>query len=135
MKIKFKPDIKTLFIDDDAKTLKYFWVVFIILQLINAIFQLFNYWGQLYNPLLYIFIFIFVIFIAALVYYLLYDSSLEVLKHDEICYYKEKSIIGIKFRYIKLKNAKVRLLNFKKNSDEIKVLKQYFNEHKLTVKP
>ena len=67
-------------------------------------------------------------------YYVFYNSAQEVIKHDDIQYYNENRILGLKVRYLKLKNGKTRLLDFKKNSKEIQVLKQYFKDYDIVLK-
>ena len=98
-------------------------------QLISSPVQIVNTWGDFHDIRLYIFIVIFLLFGATFIYYVFLNSAQEVIKHDDILYYNENRFLGLKFRYLKLKNGKTRVVNFKKNSKEIRALKQYLSKN------
>ncbi len=68
-----------------------------------------------------------------LIFYLFYNSYQEIIDHDQVQYYKVKNIVGIKFRYLKLDNGKIRLLYFKGKSNEISILKDHLKQNNLPV--
>lgn len=134
MKISFKPDISEIQIYDEAKTTRILYIVICVFQLISSSIQIVNTWGDFDDIALYIFIVIFILFGVAFIYYVFLNSAQEVIKHDDILYYNENRILGLKFRYLKLKNGRTRVMNFKKNSKEIEVLKQYFKDYDIVLK-
>jgi len=135
MYIRFDHNSKLIKIDDEAKTLSVFYIVICLLQVISSSIQVFHHWNQFKSWQFYVFSFIFILHAIALFFFNFYNSKDAVIKNDFIKYFNEKRFLGIKIRFIKLKNDKVRLLNFKKNSDEIKALKTYFIDNNLTLKP
>ncbi len=134
MYIKLDQNSKTIKISDEAKTLSVFYIVLCIIQMVSSSIQVYHHWNQFKEWELYVFLVIFILHAIALVFFIFYNSKDAVIKNDSIKYFNEKRILGIRLGYIKLKNNKVRLLNFKKNSDEIKALKAYFTDNNLTLK-
>ena len=134
MKISFKPDISEIQIHDEAKTTRVLYIVFCVFQLISSPIQIINYWGDFDDIRFYIFIVIFLLCGVAFIYYVFLNSAQEVIKHDDILYYNENRILGLKYRYLKLKNGRTRVMSFKRNSKEILALKQYLTENAIVDK-
>lgn len=134
MKISFNPNISEIQIHDEAKTTRISFIVICVFQLIGSSIQVFNTWGDFDDIKPYIFIVIFVLFGVAFIYYVFLNSAQEVIKHNDIIYFNENRILGLKFRYLKLKNGRTRVVNFKKNSKEIEALKLYLSENAIVDK-
>lgn len=131
MKIKFNTN--QIKITDDARLQAKMFIFFSVLNLLNFSFQTWSNWNEFKDPLLYLFIVFSVLMLVALIYYLFYNSSQEIIEHEHIQYYKVKSILGLKFRYFKLLNGKTRLLYLKGKSREIKELINYLKQNNLPI--
>lgn len=134
MYIQFDKNSKTIKIKDEAKPLSILYILICLLQIISSFFQILNYWNDFNDFRFYLFAIVFLLHFLALIYFIFYNSTVTTIKHDEIEYFKVKNILGLKFRFIKLQNNKIRLLNFKKSSKEIQSLKQYFKDNNLVLK-
>lgn len=134
MQVSFKPNNQEILIHDEAKTHRWLLIILSAFQIISSSIQIFKYWGEYGDWRLYIFLVIFILFGLGFIFYLFFISGQDIIKHEDIEYFKTKRILGINYRYIKLKNGQTRLVNFKKSSKEIKALKQYLSENDIVVK-
>ena len=131
MKIKFHNN--QIEINDDASLQRKVMLFLVCLNLFNLCIQIWSRWNEFSNLLLYLFIVFFVLMIVALIYYLFYNSSQEIIEHEQIQYFKIKNILGLKLRYFKLTDGKTRLLYLKGRSTEIKELINYLNQHSFKI--
>ncbi|NBC58448.1 MAG: hypothetical protein GVY05_09235 [Bacteroidetes bacterium] len=131
MKIKFHNN--QIEIKDDASFQRKIMLFLVCLNLFNLFIQIWSRWNEFSNLLLYLFIVFFVLMIATLVYYLFYNSSQEIIEHEQIQYFKIKNILGLKLRYFKLTDDKTRLLYLKGKSTEIKELINYLEQNSFVI--
>ncbi|RRO17118.1 hypothetical protein [Flavobacteriaceae bacterium 14752] len=131
MKIKFNTN--QIIINDDAGLQTKMFVFLSALNLLNFLFQTWSKWNEFDNPLLYLFLVFSVLMLMFLIYYLFYNSSQEIIEHEQIQYFKIKNILGLKLRYFKLTDGKTRLLYFKGKSNEISLLKDHLKQNNLPV--
>jgi hypothetical protein len=132
--IKFIKDKKVISIDDYSKAQNHLFKFIAVTQLFSSGIQINIYWLQFDEPFLYLFLLIFLIFSIACIYYFFYDSVEKLINIESISYYSEKPFLWSKIRFLKLKNNKIRLLNFRRKSKAQESLLNYLKKYHITIK-
>lgn len=132
--IKFIPEKQIITIDDEAKTMHYVFAVFAIIQIFSNGLQVYSRWGDFESKLFYGYCFLTLIFIGFAIFYLFIDSFQKQMRFNEVKYYAEKPFLWIKLRYFKLKNNKIRMINFSMKSTAPQDLKTCLKKYQISIK-
>ncbi|ADV47574.1 hypothetical protein Celal_0231 [Cellulophaga algicola DSM 14237] len=128
MKIKYIAQEKSIEINDGLKT-SYLIIGFLmLLNIFNAVINLYKIKDGELNMIGYIWIFVGAISIGAVVYVLLKKTTLKKIPLDQIKRLKEKQILGRKRFSLELQNGKLRDLIKLGTQSDIKELKKMFND-------
>jgi hypothetical protein len=133
-RIKFDSEKNSITIRDEAKTHHYFFSSFIVLQLFSNGLQVYANWEKQDYIFFFIFSFIFLSFIGFSIFYFSYNSYQKNITIAEIKYYNEKPFMWFKFRFFKLQNNKIRLINFKPKSKAPEDLLTHLEKYQISIK-
>jgi hypothetical protein len=132
--ISFEPENQSIHIKDEAKTQHYFFAVFAVIQLFSNGLQIYSRWGEFDSTLFYFFCLIFLAFIGFTVFYVFFNSYKNIIALKDIKYYGEKPFLWTKLRYLKLKNNKIRFINYRQKSKASEEFKAFLSESQISIK-
>jgi hypothetical protein len=77
---------------------------------------------------------LFLSFLGFTIFYIFFNSFKSVLNREDISHYIEKPFFWTKLRYFKLKNNKIRLINFRSKSTALEDLNFLLNKYNISIK-
>ncbi len=132
--IKFNSEKQTVTIEDESKLMHYVFLVFSAIQMFSNGLQIYSRWGQFDSKLFYLYFALFLIFLGFVLFFCFYNSFKAVLQIEDIQHYTEKPFFWTKLRYFKLKDRKIRLINFKSKSEALKDFNDFLNQYQIQIK-
>lgn len=84
--------------------------------------------------LFFLFLFLSICFLIFFLFYLLKVDDCNEISIEDIMYLDTKRILFFPFRYLKLKNNRIRIINFKSNSNQLKLFLNFLEKENVRIK-
>ena len=128
MKIKYNEEDKSIEIKDKQKTQYYAINFLMIINIFNAVVNVYNMNDKQLDWMGYIWVILGIVSLVILVFFIIKKSTLDKIPLEKIQALREKNIFGKKSFSLQLTNGKLRDLTELKSQSDISELKKMFTE-------
>jgi len=132
--VKFDSEKRVLKIDDGSKTIHFILLFIAMVNVFSNGIQIVDKWGNFDSVLFYIFIFLFITMLGFMIFFIFFNSKSIEIHFNDIVFYREIPFLWTRVKYFKLRNRKLRLINFRNQSEDYVVLQNGLKAYHITIK-